>query len=159
MGASVSVTGLPSDVPLPVRKLRSQEDAPALGSSVSRLAWVMPAAVLRQHGAIECAIVAERQRGGRQDVLQPRLHQGDARREGGGEDRREEGRSAHRAVVPISGVAGTRLLSTRRRGCSSSATRPDHPVWCDAPSPAPSSPLKYSWNGRWSRKAGSVWNR
>ncbi len=25
-------------------------------------------------------------------------------------------------------------------------TSPDHPVWCEAPSPSPLSPWKYSWN-------------
>src|SRR3954452_4451472 len=40
-----------------------------------------------------------------------------------------------------------------------SATRPVHPVWCDAPSPPPSSPLKYSWNRRVSCQAGSRWKR
>jgi hypothetical protein len=31
-----------------------------------------------------------------------------------------------------------------RLGCSSLATRPVHPVWCDAPTPRPVSPWKYS---------------
>src|SRR5439155_26181555 len=42
-----------------------------------------------------------------------------------------------------------------RRGCSSLATRPVHPVWCEAPTPRPVSPWKYSWNNRLSRNAGS----
>ena len=39
-----------------------------------------------------------------------------------------------------------------------SATRPVQPVWCDAPSPAPVSPWKYSWKGISPCQAGSVWN-
>ena len=40
-----------------------------------------------------------------------------------------------------------------------SATRPVQPVWCEAPSPAPSSPWKYSWKSSASRQAGSVRKR
>ena len=38
-----------------------------------------------------------------------------------------------------------------------SRTSPVHPVWWDAPSPAPVSPWKYSWNHSWSFHAGSLW--
>ena len=37
-----------------------------------------------------------------------------------------------------------------------SATIPVHPVWCEAPRPAPSSPWKYSWKRMLSFQAGSV---
>src|SRR5205085_11426362 len=40
-----------------------------------------------------------------------------------------------------------------------SATRPVQPVWWEAPSPAPVSPWKYSWNGRRPCQAASVWKR
>ena len=33
-----------------------------------------------------------------------------------------------------------------------------HPVWCEAPRPAPVSPWKYSWKGMRSCQAGSCWN-
>ena len=36
-----------------------------------------------------------------------------------------------------------------------SAIPPVHPVWCEAPNPAPLSPWKYSWNKSWSFQAGS----
>src|SRR3954466_11722575 len=36
-----------------------------------------------------------------------------------------------------------------------SATSPVHPVWCDAPSPAPVSPSKYSWKSSASRHVAS----
>ena len=57
---------------------------------------------------------------------------------------------------------GLRLAMSRRhglcglRGCSSSAMSSVQPVWCEAPSPAPVSPWKYSLNSRWSPKAGSA---
>ena len=37
-------------------------------------------------------------------------------------------------------------FSRAPRGMSSLATRPVQPVWCDAPTPRPVSPWKYSWN-------------
>src|SRR5207249_3574578 len=39
-----------------------------------------------------------------------------------------------------------------------SATRPVQPVWCEAPSPAPVSPWKYSLNSSDWCQAGSDWN-
>ena len=36
---------------------------------------------------------------------------------------------------------------------------PVQPVWCEAPSPAPLSPWKYSLKRTLSFQAGSVWNR
>ncbi len=37
-------------------------------------------------------------------------------------------------------------VTGQRRGCSSLATSPVHPVWWEAPTPRPVSPWKYSWN-------------
>ena len=48
------------------------------------------------------------------------------------------------------GGAGT----APRRRLVTSAIRPVHPVWCDAPSPAPLSPWKYSLNTRLSARRG-----
>src|SRR5262249_11759930 len=41
------------------------------------------------------------------------------------------------------------------RGWSSFATSPVQPVWCEAPTPRPVSPWKYSWKSTRSRKWGS----
>jgi hypothetical protein len=37
-------------------------------------------------------------------------------------------------------------LYSPARGCRSLAMSPLQPVWCDAPTPRPLSPLKHSWN-------------
>ena len=65
---------------------------------------------------------------------------------------------------PLPGVGGAcayrdttygLLTPLRPRSMIRLATSPVQPVWCDAPSPAPVSPWKYSWNGIRSRHAGS----
>ena len=70
-----------------------------------------------------------------------------------------------RGVGAVSHRRSVRVRRRRRRcapaagGSSSrSMTSAVHPVWCDAPSPAPLSPWKYSKNSRLSH-AGSFWKR
>src|SRR4029450_12070071 len=58
-----------------------------------------------------------------------------------------EARAVRVGVGPGPGHHDGAVLASARRMIRS-ATRPVHPVWCEAPRPAPSSPLKDSWNSR-----------
>src|SRR5438445_284999 len=58
-------------------------------------------------------------------------------------------------VLPTSSIFSG---STVAKTCIRRATTPVQPVWWFAPSPAPLSPWKYSWNNTQSRQCGSFWN-
>src|SRR3989441_13317852 len=62
--------------------------------------------------------------------------------------------SAWAALPPSSSFSGSTVAKT----CIRRATTPVQPVWWLAPSPAPLSPWKYSWNDKQSRQCGSFWN-
>jgi uncharacterized protein (TIGR03118 family) len=73
---------------------------------------------------------------------------------------RPDGDRVGSIVRPASGSPEARPEPQRRlRRMIRSATSPVHPVWCEAPMPAPVSPWKYSWNGISPCQAGSSWKR
>src|ERR1019366_9308741 len=164
---SVGLPGAgPGDETVPHARVEIQQRDLVLGAVAVEQAHQQGIGGGSLHGEVRPAVThgrAERERAARQRWRA--LCRSGRRRAGRG--RGAAGCSGRRGTWWCHGWASRAMLRTtspteatapwRRR--ITSAISPVHPVWCEAPSPAPLSPWKYSLNSRLSFQAGSCCSR